>query len=236
MDLLKYYTGFYNGIKKTNELKNIDDRMFFITDLQTVLDFTDKIIEHVSNEDEVDNIMSEIANFPERFMPKENILIALLPPEKHRKDPPIVVSAHMTTEGKLLTAGGGYLHAINTTKESQSKLITASVTYVFMMLNSKSTEISYRETPFRTNSGREKIIPVVHFKNDKERIKYQYYLPRDPEWKHSWECIGHWRKVKSVGKDRNGEYNQLGRTWVNPCIKGDGELIKKIRVIKNSKQ
>lgn len=236
MDMLKYYLGFYNGTKKTHTLKNINDRMFFVTDLDTVLDFTDRMINitHATEEESKahGDLLDEIANFPERFMPKENILIAVLPPAKHRKDEPIVVSAHVPTSGRLLTAGGGAIHTLDVPKEQQTEMITATVTYILMTLNSKDTKISYKETSFRTNSGREKIIPVVFIRNTKEQIKYQYYLPSNPDWKHSWECVGHWRKLNGIGKDRNGEYNQMGRTWVLPHIKGDGELIKKTRVVK----
>lgn len=51
----------------------------------------------------------------------------------------------------------------------------------------------------------------------------------------SWEVMGHWRKLEnesSLGKNRNGEYIVEGYTWVIPHVKGQGELKKKVRVLK----
>ncbi len=52
----------------------------------------------------------------------------------------------------------------------------------------------------------------------------------------SWVCCGHWRKLpdgsKILGKNRQGERNVNGMTWVKECIKGTGELNNSIRVIK----
>lgn len=50
---------------------------------------------------------------------------------------------------------------------------------------------------------------------------------------HKYDVSGHWRKVGGLGKDANGDYNQIGRTWVKNCIKGAGKYIYKPRVIIN---
>ena len=57
------------------------------------------------------------------------------------------------------------------------------------------------------------------------------------DWSHRWECRGHWRKVDTVGKDRSGDYNVSGFTWVREHIKGPDNkpLIKKIRIVKGDK-
>lgn len=49
----------------------------------------------------------------------------------------------------------------------------------------------------------------------------------------SWTtwCAGHWRRVPGIGKDRDGNYVVRGQTWVNPCVKGKGELVTKQRVV-----
>lgn len=52
---------------------------------------------------------------------------------------------------------------------------------------------------------------------------------------YSYEVMGHWRRlqnIKQLGKDRYGCRNVKGYTWVIPYIKGEGELIKKVRVVK----
>lgn len=52
-------------------------------------------------------------------------------------------------------------------------------------------------------------------------------------WDHSWEVRGHWRKLMEgrTGHDRSG--NEIsGFTWVRPYVKGEGELIHKVRKVK----
>lgn len=50
-------------------------------------------------------------------------------------------------------------------------------------------------------------------------------------WKHSWEVMGHWRTVPTIGKDRQGNYVVPGRTWVAPHERGEGPLIHKTRLV-----
>jgi hypothetical protein len=56
------------------------------------------------------------------------------------------------------------------------------------------------------------------------------------DWTHRWLVRGHWMyyddKTK-VGKNRNGEYVERGRTWRNQHERGpeDKPLVKKIRVV-----
>lgn len=52
-------------------------------------------------------------------------------------------------------------------------------------------------------------------------------------WSHRWNVRGHWRQVKGIGKDREGNYCVNGRTWVTESVKGpdDMPLIKKQRVV-----
>lgn len=54
------------------------------------------------------------------------------------------------------------------------------------------------------------------------------------EYTNSFHVRGHWRTIneKSLGKDRNGNYGIHGYTWVTDYIKGEGELVKRLRVIK----
>jgi hypothetical protein len=52
---------------------------------------------------------------------------------------------------------------------------------------------------------------------------------------YAYEVMGHWRKLVQehyLGKDRSGEYNQEGWTWVVPHVRGEGEVMKKIRIVK----
>lgn len=54
------------------------------------------------------------------------------------------------------------------------------------------------------------------------------------EYTSSFHVRGHWRTIneKSLGKDRNGNYGIKGYTWVTDYIKGEGELTKRLRVVK----
>lgn len=52
------------------------------------------------------------------------------------------------------------------------------------------------------------------------------------DFKHSFAVCGHWRKVPSIGKNRNGQYVIEGFTWIDSFTKGSGIFIQKSRVIK----
>lgn len=65
-----------------------------------------------------------------------------------------------------------------------------------------------------------------------DNISRQGILRRD----FSFPVIGHWRKLtdnRHLGKDRQGNYNIQGYTWVNAFIKGNKEksLIRKERIV-----
>lgn len=57
------------------------------------------------------------------------------------------------------------------------------------------------------------------------------------DWQHQWRVRGHWRKISPnmIGKNREGEYAIVGRTWVKDFVKGDGPLIEKTRIFKGDK-
>ena len=76
---------------------------------------------------------------------------------------------------------------------------------------------------------------VLDKKEETKKVKYNQIESRGHlEFTHSFKVRGHWRRIseKSYGKDRNGNYNILGYTWVTDYIKGNGELAQKLRVIK----
>lgn len=93
-------------------------------------------------------------------------------------------------------------------------------------------------------------LPRVYAQNRKKRAKFNKIkditivstrkvvqeggCPQSPSntvWTHSWEVSGHWRTVKGIGKNREGSYVVPGFTWVVPCIKGEGPLVAKTRVV-----
>lgn len=54
------------------------------------------------------------------------------------------------------------------------------------------------------------------------------------EYTHAFRVRGHWRRVPNngIGKDRDGNYHIQGYTWVIDYIKGQGELVDKVRIVK----
>lgn len=72
---------------------------------------------------------------------------------------------------------------------------------------------------------------IQDFKTNHPELKSK--IIRKPEY--SWEVMGHWRRLinpNTLGKNRKGEYIVEGWTYVMPYVKGTGELMKKVRVIK----
>lgn len=101
-------------------------------------------------------------------------------------------------------------------------------------------DVYFGESKAETNikkfkKGKDVIIPVVIVSKKREISEFPTLRlgANEPvDWKHSWECVGHWRKISGIGKDVDGNYRVIGKTWVLPCVKGNGELIKKLRVVK----
>jgi hypothetical protein len=79
-----------------------------------------------------------------------------------------------------------------------------------------------------------RIIVIGSSKISEKEIEKTVGEPID--WKHQWRVRGHWRKIsdKMIGKDREGAYCIVGRTWVKDFVKGDGPLIEKTRIIKGA--
>ena len=76
---------------------------------------------------------------------------------------------------------------------------------------------------------------VLDKKEEKEKRNYNRIKPLGSiAFDHSFKVIGHWRKISphTYGKNRNGEYVVTGMTWVKEHTRGEGDLIKKIRVLK----
>lgn len=72
--------------------------------------------------------------------------------------------------------------------------------------------------------------------NKNENITHKYKNIRTTgtlEYSFCFRVRGHWRHINegTLGKDRNGIYNVKGYTWVTEYTKGEGELVKRIRVV-----
>ena len=71
-------------------------------------------------------------------------------------------------------------------------------------------------------------------KKDYEKKNYDIKAIGKLEYSHAFKVRGHWRRIdeKSIGKDRNGDYKIEGFTWVTDYIKGDGELVNRVRIVR----
>ncbi len=116
--------------------------------------------------------------------------------------------------------------------EDGKRLMLIFLMDLLFRLSKKETTLVERKYETRGSGNRSKIRNIVDVYAKKTFNKEIYKNDPTAIFSHAWEVVGHWRVCGTIGKDRNGEYNQIGRTWVNPCTKGSGELVKKIRVIK----
>ena len=76
---------------------------------------------------------------------------------------------------------------------------------------------------------------VLNKDEEKEKRTYKRIKPLGHlAFDHSFKVIGHWRRISphTYGKNRQGKYVVTGMTWVKEHTRGEGELMKKIRVVK----
>jgi hypothetical protein len=83
-----------------------------------------------------------------------------------------------------------------------------------------------------------KIKRLIHIAPKSQKASYEKGT-REIEWSHRWFSRGHWRELPKgqLGKNRQGLYAELGRTWVTESIKGPErkDLIQKTRLIDGRK-
>ena len=119
-----------------------------------------------------------------------------------------------------------------------------SVIKLLETLNHKSWTVVSNDTPVKVKSrvGRN----LTKYKYKPSNIVYvtteQKFRKAHPELSHkiinkpnyAYEVRGHWRRLQysQIGKDREGLRGVKGFTWVTPFIKGEGEVMKKIRIVK----
>ena len=91
----------------------------------------------------------------------------------------------------------------------------------------------------RKNLSTIKVLRPIYYVLDKsEEKKHNKYNRIKPvgsiEFTHSFHVRGHWRKISdgSIGKDRAGNRTVHNHTWVKEYVKGDGEFIRKLRILK----
>lgn len=111
-------------------------------------------------------------------------------------------------------------------------------------INHKSWTVVSNDTPVKvkTRVGRN----LTKYKYKPSNIVYVYsehkFRKQFPGLSHkiinkpnyAYEVRGHWRRLQygQIGKDREGLRGVKGYTWVIPFIKGEGEVMKKVRIVK----
>ena len=80
--------------------------------------------------------------------------------------------------------------------------------------------------------------PIYYVLGKDEEYTRKHYNQIKPighlTFDHSFKVRGHWRTISpdTYGKNRHGEYVMTGVTWVKEHIRGEGDLVKRIRVVK----
>lgn len=132
-------------------------------------------------------------------------------------------------------------------KQVYEEMVVQSALSVIKLLetiNHKSWTVVSNDTPIKvkTRVGRN----LTKYKYKPSNIVYVYsehkFRKAHPELAHriinkpnyAYEVRGHWRKLQygQIGKDREGLRGVKGYTWVIPFIKGEGEVMKKVRIVK----
>lgn len=102
-------------------------------------------------------------------------------------------------------------------------------------INKETWGVESPKTKLKIGSGKLKSIKriqrVIHI-TPKRNIKNVNGSQREINWSHAWTVRGHWRTIKGIGKDRDGITSVQGHTWISSYLKGAGELVRKMRVIK----
>lgn len=99
-------------------------------------------------------------------------------------------------------------------------------------LSERNTYLAMQEVEYK-NKRTGRVVPdeIIYVSREKGVRKIYPIFKNEIIWKHSWSVMGHWRSIKSIGKNRDGIRCVVGKTWVNPSIKGDGPFIEKTRVV-----
>ena len=105
-------------------------------------------------------------------------------------------------------------------------------------LAQEKTGVESRPNKIKIGSGKSKEFwrpkPITHVTPVKYISEVKAVGGGVVDWTHRWEVRGHWRSVSGIGKDRDGNYNQSGWTWVKNHVKGPEKapLIKKTYIVK----
>jgi hypothetical protein len=76
---------------------------------------------------------------------------------------------------------------------------------------------------------------MVYRKQPKKVTEDAGFGESEMDWQHRWHVRGHWRQVKGIGYDAEGNEMQ-GWTWIKAHIKGpeDKPLVEKTKIVRDS--
>ena len=103
---------------------------------------------------------------------------------------------------------------------------------LFEILNDKKNGFAFcNYNKLERHTGNRLIKDIVYCDRVKSLKVNKVKIDSKPfKYSHLFDVRGHWRAIKSIGKNPGGEYVVSGATWVRPCKKGIGEYHKKTRV------
>ena len=125
-------------------------------------------------------------------------------------------------------------------------VIVISVCKTLSELSKKSVAVDKPSNPNLCEYYRRKRKPTIKVpqrpryyilgeKHESVSAKYKYInATGNLEYSFAFKVRGHWRHIneETLGKDRNGNYNVKGYTWVTEYSKAEGELAKRLHVVK----
>lgn len=126
----------------------------------------------------------------------------------------------------------------NKAKVFETCMIGPIAEYYISRINKEAWGVENPHEVLKIGSGKSKEIKrirrVIHIAPKQVKNKIAIGVHKKIDWSHSWTVRGHWRKINGIGKDRNNQELVYGYTWVNSYLKGNGELVKKARIVKNT--
>ena len=160
-----------------------------------------------------------------------------------------------TDNGKLIIDTTGFQSMLKTFnkvypnnplyKEAINKALLTDIQHTLNCLTNLPKHSIASDKPAKTeyytrkHADTIKVIRPIYYVLDKKEEKKPVQLKMIKpighlEFSHAFKVRCHWRKINedSLGKDRNGERKIKGMTFVKEYIKGEGELVKKIRILK----
>lgn len=120
---------------------------------------------------------------------------------------------------------------------SMSNESNGLVTDLLDRLKREATGVEHTRERVKLGAGHHKRVAtfrrVVHVRPKSQTSTSSVPGTRAIDWTHRWAVRGHWREIKGLGKDRDGNYCVENMTWVSEYEKGpeDAPLVKKTRVV-----